>query len=57
MMEPLTKQESKEAVKEALHEWLDEKFAAFGKWSFYGMAAAFLVAGTYFVLMANGWHK
>ena len=57
MVEPLTKDESKAAVKEALHEWLDEKFAAFGKWSFYGMAAAILAAGTYFVLLANGWHK
>ena len=57
MVEPLSKNESKEAVKEALHEWLDEKFALFGKWSLNGILAAVLVAVAYFVLAANGWHK
>lgn len=28
------------AVKEAIHEWLEKKFATFGKWSLRGIAAA-----------------
>jgi len=47
----------KKAMKEALKEWLDGKFAAFGKWSAAGLAAAGLVALVYFILSINGWHK
>lgn len=47
----------KAALKEALREWLDEKFAAFGKWSLGGIAAASLGALVYFILSAQGWHK
>lgn len=50
-------EEQKRIYKEALKEWLDEKFAAFGKWSAISMAAAALVALTYFILSVNGWHK
>ena len=57
MVEPLSKEESKEVIKEALHEWLDEKYAAFGRWSFHGFIALMIAAGCYFVLAANGWHK
>jgi len=57
VVEPLTKEESKEVVKEALHEWLDEKYAMFGRWSLHGMLAMMIAAGCYFVLAANGWHK
>ena len=41
----------KEAVKEAIREWLDEKFMQFGKWSAAGLAAAILAGLTY----AAGW--
>lgn len=41
--------ESKEIVKEALKEWLDHKFAAFGKWSLGAIAASALVAIVYFI--------
>lgn len=47
----------KAALKEALKEWLDEKFASFGKWSLTALGAAGLAALVYFILTANGWHK
>lgn len=40
---------TKETVKEALKEWLDEKFLSFGKWTFASIAAAALVAVVYFI--------
>ncbi|MBC3931968.1 hypothetical protein [Undibacterium curvum] len=47
----------KEALKQALKEWLDEKLAEFGWWSLKMLAAGALVAGVYFYLIATGWHK
>lgn len=47
--------EIKEAMKEALKEWLDTQFAAFGRWSAYTLSAAALVALVYFILTINGW--
>lgn len=47
----------KETVKEALKEWLDDKFAAFGRWSFAAAAAAAFAALMYFVLKMNGWQR
>jgi hypothetical protein len=44
-------------VKEALHEWLDEKFMALGKFSAGAIAAAALAGITYFIFWSNGWHK
>lgn len=37
----------KQAVKEALREWLDEKYAAFGRWSLHGILAAGLTGLVY----------
>lgn len=51
----MDKDEMKKITKEALKEWLDEKFLAFGKWSFFTLAAAALVALLYFILRTNGW--
>lgn len=45
----------KDAMKEAMKEWLDEKFAAFGRWSFYGFMAALFTAFTYFIMASTGW--
>lgn len=45
----------KEAFKEAIKEWLDGKFAAFGKWAAASLAALALAALVYFILTVNGW--
>jgi hypothetical protein len=47
----------KRALKEALKEWMDEKFIAFGKWSAAAVAAMAVAALTYFILWVNGWAK
>jgi hypothetical protein len=53
----VTPDETKAALKEALKEWLDEKFATFGKWTFHAVGVAALGALTYFILTMNGWHR
>ena len=50
-------EDQKRIVKEALKEWLDEKFVEFGKWTLGGFAAMTLAALVYFVLKMNGWHR
>lgn len=47
----------KQAVKEALREWLDDQFASFGKWTFTGLLAAAFVGLVYLALTGAGWHK
>lgn len=47
----------KQAVKEALREWLNDQFAAFGRWSFYGILAAAFAGLVYLALSGAGWHK
>ena len=54
---PLDKNETKEAVKEALKEWLDTKYTAFGRWSLHGLLAMMLVVIVYLFMIQNGWHK
>jgi len=56
-MPELPREQMKEAVKEALGEWLDKKFEQFGKWSAGAFAAMGLAALVYFILLMNGWHK
>lgn len=51
----LTKQELKQAAKEAISEWLDQQFTAFGKWSATAIAALALCALLYFILKTSGW--
>lgn len=46
-----------DAAKQAIREFLDEKFSTFGKWSFGAIAALALAALTYFILSTHGWHK
>ena len=53
----MNKDENKEIVKEALKEWLDDKFADLGRWSLGLIFALILAAMLYFVLWANGWHN
>jgi hypothetical protein len=49
------KTQTKAVIKEALKEWMDEKFAAFGRWSIIGIGAAALFALMYFILAVKGW--
>lgn len=53
----MTPDEFKKVAKEALKEWLDEKFVELGKWSLGGFIAASVAALVYFILWANGWKK
>ena len=48
-------QEDKEVLKQALKEWMDEKFAAFGRWSASTIAILALTALVYFILQTSGW--
>lgn len=36
-VDELTKDEQKDVLKQAIQEWLDAQFAAFGRWTFYGL--------------------
>lgn len=56
-MSHLTKEEAKDAFKEAIKEWLDEQFIKFGKLTFYSLLALILSTATYFALNLNGWVK
>lgn len=47
----------KEVVKEALEEWLDKKFAQFGKWTLGGLCALAFAGLVYLALAGQGWHK
>ena len=51
----MSPEETKEAMKEALKEWLDEKAAKFGYFSMYTIAAAVIVGLGWFVLITHGW--
>lgn len=53
----LSQSEIKVALKQAIKEWLDEKFAEFGWFSAKAVLAVLLAALTAFVLHQNGWHK
>jgi hypothetical protein len=46
---------TKDAVKEALKEWLDDKFLMVGRWTVNGILAAGLVALVYAILIHQGW--
>lgn len=54
---PLDKDETKEAIKEAINEWLEAKYSTFGKWSLHGLLALMLAGGVYLFMIGNGWHK
>ncbi len=56
-MPEIDKAIQKEAVKEALKEWLDEAFATFGRWTFYGLFALAFAGLVYLALIGKGWIK
>jgi hypothetical protein len=45
----------KEAIKEAISEWLDKQFIALGKWTLKGFSAMALAALVYLWAAAHGW--
>ena len=51
------RESDKQLIKEAVDEWLDRKFMAFGKYSAAALMAILLAAFVYFVLWSQGWHK
>lgn len=50
----MSDQETKDALKEALKEWLNEEMAALGWYAFRTVGAAFLVAVIYFIIKFKG---
>jgi hypothetical protein len=52
----LERDSQKEIVKEALKEWLNDQWAAFGKWTAKGIAAMAFSALAYWWLSTHGWH-
>lgn len=53
----IDKDTQKAALKEAIHEWLDEAFATFGKWTAKGLLAAAFMGCVYLALKSQGWGK
>ncbi len=47
----------KAAFKEAMQEWLDDKYKVLGKWTARGIAAALCTSLLYLILALNGWHR
>jgi len=45
----------KEAIKEAISEWLDKQFISLGKWTLKGIAAMGLAVLVYLWAAAHGW--
>jgi len=45
----------KEAIKEAINEWLDKQYILFGKWTIRGLASGALVVLLYGYAAAHGW--
>lgn len=56
-MPEIDKNIQKEAVKEALQEWLDKQFATLGRWTFRGICAMGFAGLVYVWLTSSGWHK
>lgn len=54
MKYPIDNEEFKLLVREAIKEWLDEQWAAFGVWTARGLLAALLAAIMAFVFWTKG---
>ena len=53
----MTTEKQKTAIKKTMAEWLDEKFALFGKWTMGGLLAAAFLGLVYLGLTGQGWRK
>lgn len=51
----LTKEEAKAVAKEALKEWMDERFMELGRWSLHLIFVALAAAAAYVILRSSGW--
>ncbi|HEY1723949.1 MAG TPA: hypothetical protein VGF89_00895 [Steroidobacteraceae bacterium] len=47
-------EETKRAIKEAVDEWLDEKFAQVGKWTVRGIIVTLFGAAVWFIVWSRG---
>ncbi len=47
--------EMKSAMKDAIKEWMDEKFAEVGRWTIHSIVVAALGLLAYFILATHGW--
>lgn len=56
-MPQLDRETQKQVLKEAIQEWLDAQFAAFGRWTFYGLLAAAFAGAIILMLKGQGWNK
>lgn len=45
----------KDVFREAIAEWMEDKFKEFGKWSLKGIAVAAFGTLVYFVMVHSGW--
>ena len=45
----------KEAIKEAINEWLDKQYILFGKWTIRGIASIGITLVLYSYAAAHGW--
>lgn len=52
----MDREDAKEVIKEALKEWLEEKYAEVGKWTIRGIFAALTAAILYVASLYNGWY-
>lgn len=51
----LNTEERKEIVKEAIREWMEEKYKEIGKWTVRAFFVGLFGALVYFMLIVNGW--
>jgi len=54
-MDPTAQSEMKAALKDAIKEWMDAKFADLGRWTLHGVLVAAIGALAYFILTTHGW--
>lgn len=54
MLVDLDRESQKEAIKEAISEWLDARFADVGRWTVKGLIAAALAGLLYAYLITKG---
>lgn len=56
-MSEFSKDELKKITKEAMKEWMEEKYSQFGRWTVRSLGTLGIAALLYFILKANGWVK